>query len=506
LFVSKDLITAQLYQDKMKEKNIDAKTPIKKGIDNRPNITALPGGRKSAKVEKATGFGLAKNYGTVSMDYIRKIIPILRGLMMKNEDVGQAIHNIVTLGNTGHKIFFDQKVKPEMVDAMRNHLINKRKEWASGQAGMDGLVNRWLAQILLSGALSNEWVPNSDLTGIESVILVNPEEIEFLLDGRGTKYKSYQIAPMGSKRGKSIEGSSNNLILLNPNTYRYFALNGDGEIPYGFPPYLSVIPKLTTQSKMNKNIDFVIDQMGLMGFIEALISKPDMIDGETDPQYEIRLDSLLTKAKERLLGGFKEGVVVGIKDDHEFKFNSASKSYSDAVELYKNNELMVASALKQDASMWGRDYSTSETQITVVFIKMLSELKNIHSLIKANLEFGYSLELRLAGYSFDNLQVKFNRSTIQDDLKYQQAMEIKIRNVKDKLILGIINQDMAADELDYDTPSFDEPMVSWEVLAGGSDPSVGLETDGTKKKADTKKKKTASDKRVRDKNKTIPKN
>lgn len=484
-----------------------ALTPItKKGIDNRPKAkkTALPGTRQS-ETEQPSVFG-GTQYTTVTPAFMRQVIPVVRQLMMHNGDVGQAIHNIVTLGNTGHKIFFDRKVAPDQVDAMRNHLINKRKEWASGQAGMDGLVNRFIAQILIGGALSAEWVPNTALEGIESVLLINPEDIEFKLNVRKTKYEAYQRIKQtfNSKRKTTTDIS---LIPLNDATYKYYALNGDGELPYGFPPYMSVLDRVDTQRRMDKNINFVVDQMGLMGFIEALITKPDQLEA-TDIEFEKTLDTLLIKAKERLLTGFKEGVVVGFKDDHEFNFNSASKSYEDAVKLYDNNELMLASSLKQDASMWGRSYATSETQITVVFIKMLSELRNIQNLLKNMLEFGYSLELSLAGFQFDSLQVKFNKSTIQDELKYQQAEEIKIRNVKDKMILGLINQDQAADELDYETPAYPEPMVDWDVLAGQKNPDTvgGLATDGSKKKADTKKKKTASDTKKRRESKAVPKN
>jgi hypothetical protein len=480
------------------------KTPRKGSLPNVPNT------RQSEPNSSLNNFGLGSQYGAISLNELRTAIPIIRNLMVFNSDVGQAIHNIVTLGNTGHKVFFDKRRTPEEIDAMRRHLKNRSKEWASGQAGPDGLVNRFISQILIGGALSAEWVPNADLTGIESVIMVGPEEVEFKLDARTTKYIPFQIAKQLFNRSKKSD--SLGLIPLNPNTYKYFALNGDGELPYGFPPYISVLPRVSTQGRMDKNINFVIDQMGLMGFIEALIQKPDPNNGEDSGEgitkYEQRLDALLEKAKSRMLSGFKDGVVVGFKDDHEFKFNSASKAYSEAVSLYENNELMLASSLKQDASMWGRAYSTSETQITVVFIKMLSELRNIHNLIAQMLQFGYALELRLAGFQFDSLEVKFNKSTIQDDLKSQQAEEIKIRNVKDKMVLGMISQDTAADELGYEVPDSPEPRVPWEILAGGSlpKPTDGpLEADKAKKKADTKKKKTASATKQRRQGKILPK-
>ena len=480
------------------------KTPPTKGIDDRPNKkSVLPTGRQSVPDQPLTTL---QQFITVTPDFLRETVPIIRALMMRNPDVGQAIHNIVTLGNTGHKIFFDKKQSPSDVDAMRNHLENKRKDWASGTAGIDGLINKLISQVLVGGALSAEWVINESMTGVECAILVKPEEIEFKLSPNGSKYIPFQRIK-NSAALKKDTSSTFGLNPLNVNTYKYFGLNGDTELPYGFPPYMSVLPRIESQNKMDKNINFIIDQMGLMGFIEALIQKPDQTEGEGDAQYETRLTQLLITAKNRMLEGFKEGVVVGFKDDHEFDFKSASKSYADAVTLYQNNELMTASALKQDASMWGRSYASSETQITVVFIKMLSELKNIQKLVASFIEFGYSLELMLVGFTFDSLNVKFNHSTIQDNLKYQQAEEIKIRNVKDKMIMGIISQDTAADELGYEVPSSPKPMVSWDVLAGGTDPvaSTGLATDKTKKKKDLNKKKTASDTKKRQESKILPK-
>lgn len=483
-----------------------------KGIDNRPKKSVLPNGRQSVPndphVSSLIGNGNGK-LRQVTPAFLREIIPVIRQLMMWNPDIGQAIHNIVTLGNTGHKVSFDKNVPPDQVDSMRNHLVNQRTVWASGQAGMDGVVNRLITQALVGGALSAEWVPNSTLTGIEAIILVNPEDIEFILDERGTKYMPYQRVRNWDIAIPKPKGPNNipiGLIPLNTNTYQYYALNGDGEVPYGFPPYMGAIKRVSTQSKMDTNIDFVIDQLGLTGFIEALIGKPDQEEEETESQYLGRLEALLHTAKKRLSGGFKDGIVVGFKDEHEIDFKGATKAYDYAMALYENNEVMMGSALKQDMSLLGRGYSTSETQIGVVFVKMLSELKNIQNFVKCFLEFGYQLELRLAGYDFNFLTVSFNKSTIQDDLKSQQAEEIKVRNVQSKMILGLIDQNTAADELGYESPAFAQPQVPWEVLAGIAPPStgsdVGTPANGAAKKKAVKDGKNKSAKTGREKKKT----
>ena len=456
-------------------------------------ITDIPQGRVSEPDEPAFGNvlqNLGEKYRVINHDFLVEIIDVIRRLVKYNPDISQALNNVVTLGNTGHKIFFDRKVSPEQVERMRNHLINRSKSWAPGVAGMDGLVNKMIAQIMIAGALSNEWVPEDDLSGLKACILIKPETIRFVLDKSKSRYMPYQ-------KVNSLLGDSTDLIKLNEATYKYFALNGDTEIPYGYPPYMSVLERIKTQNRMHANIDYVSDIIGLVGFLELLLDKPQPMEGESDEAYVRRLDNLLLTAKARLKEGFRDGTAVGYKEDHEFKFNSAgTKDLSALLELYKSNEQHIFSGLKSDPTLAGRDYNTSETQITVIFMKMLSELKNLHNILKHNLEFGYSLELRLAGFQFEYLTVKFNRSTIQDDLKYQQAEEIKIRNVIWKYVLGVIDLEQAADELDYEIPAESLPRVPFEVLVGGAQPKQEEVQKDTKNK---------SAKKQRKKDKPIPK-
>src|SRR5690606_29325190 len=65
----------------------------------------------------------------------------------------------------------------------------------------------------------------------------------------------------------------------------------------------------------------------------------------------------------------------------------------------------------------------------------------------------------LGGFKFKNLRVQFNRSTITDDLKYQQAEEIKIRNLVVKYHYGQIGMEQFADELGYIKPDQSKPRI-----------------------------------------------
>ena len=456
----------------------------------KPNNTPLPSSRISKPDISYNSYqSLGDRYKFVNPDFMFEVIPIIRKLAIVNQDLSQAISNITELGNTGHWVKFDPEVDNAYANEMRKHLETKKLDWAEGVSGMDGLVNKMFNQIMIAGALSNEWVPNLKLSTIEKVVLVKPEQIRWALDSLDGRWKPYQKLDL-SFNSKTIRSTSTgDLIPLNTETYKYYALNGDTEIPYGIPPYIASLDPIAVQRVMMDNIKFIIEQAGIMGFLELLMDKPDQKANENDEDYAKRLDSLLTEAKERIKETFRNGVVAGFEEDHKFNFHSISKDTKGVDSLFQLNELMVMSGLKQDGALLGRNYGTTETQITIVFTKLLSQLKNIQAIVKRNLEFGYGLELRLAGFNFKTLSVEFKQSTVLDDLKNQQAQEIKIRNANALYLDGIISQEQYAQMVGFEAPDKKKPRF----IRG----TVQTEAEAKQKRESGKNR---SDRKVRSKN------
>lgn len=431
----------------------------------------------------------------INPGYIAEYIPIIRKLSWINPDVGVAVNDMVQLTNTGHRVKFDPGVPPEMQEKMRRHLETKQKEWGDGVAGMNGMVNKMISQIWIAGALANEWIVANDKNGINHLALVNPETIVFQWNKKKLRFFPYQRqgantgSIVGGVKTGSIRGEK--YVKLNVNTFKYFGLNGDTDIPYGIPPYLAALNSLTTQGEMDKNIRFIMKQIGLLGFTQLLMGKPGQATGESDEAYKTRLTTMLTEAKDNVLEGVKEGIVVGYNEDHEFDFNSTTKNLNGVSDLYDQNERQVANGLKMAAQFLGVGGSGAETGINIIFTKMLSQLQNVQKLIAANLQHGYSLELRLAGFRFQSLHVEFNPSTITDELKFQQAMEYKVRNVFNKYQAGVIGMQQMADELGYDKPDAKEPR--------------GPLDESGKGKEERQDQNDKSDKKTRDKKKTQPK-
>lgn len=426
-----------------------------------------------------------------------EVIEEIRCLALNNASVSQALNNIINLANTGHTIKFDSKVKTEDVTKMTNHINNHITTWHYGIADANALASKFFMQAFITGAVCSEVILDADLKGVKRVTLPRPETIRFVYNRRESTYEPYQLRKnvIGGDEKLDVNG----LIKLNPASFKYYTLNTDLEVPYGYPPYLPAIPMLKDQKMMLANISFIIQQMGIVGFLELLLDKPDQNDGESDEQYAKRLISYISDAKTNLSSSMRDGVVVGYKEDHEFNFHSAAKNASGVSDLFMQNEIMVHSGLKQDPMLSGKKAGGGEGYITVIFTKLISELRNVQSIVSKVLKYFYELELRLAGFNFDTLSVEFKPSTIQDDLKLQQAIEIKIRNAHQLWVDGIISKDQYArlvGEEKAHNQKTPEQIAEAMKPAGTGDPNLDAQ-----KKQVREKSKDASDRKVREKNK-----
>lgn len=423
-------------------------------IESRP-VVITPGASSVRDYSQTNSFeGLQKSLKVLPADYEFAVVEIIRKLTKINPDIQQAFNDTVKLANTGHKIVFDQSVSPDQIDEMRAFIMESSKSWHIGAGGINGIINKMFRQALVGGAIANEWVPNLKLDNLQEVRFLHPERIRFVVDKNYNQYQPYQKI-VSLPFGQVLE---NDLRKLNINQFKYIALNGDTDVPYGTPPYLSALDAIHTQRHMIDNIKFIVEMMGVLGYIDARIAKPQQDPGESTEAYRNRMIQFLTQFKERVTKGLRDGVNVGFEGEHSYEFKATAKTAQGVTELFEQNELLVSSALSYDAAFMGRP-GGSESLVTILFTKMIAQLTNIQDIVKDNLEYGYKLALTLGGYKFKNLKVSFNRSTIQDDLKFQQADEIKIRNCVVKYQYGLISLEQMADELGYLKPDQKEPRI-----------------------------------------------
>lgn len=422
----------------------------------------LPKGRTSLPDFKGTLDSLQESLEFVDTGYFKEMIPVIRKLLAINSSLSLAVVDNVQLCNPGYKIGFRNKVSSQKAAKARKHIEKVTKNWGIGTAGLNGIINKMMFQIFISGALSTEWIIKPDLSGIHYVAFLNAENIEIGYDHNANEYRYFQRINekfWNKKKTKKTEKEVIGRIPLNPYTYKYYELINDQEHPVMIPPFLSVLSDLASQRKMLDNINFVTDQFGLMGFLELLMGKPSQREGESVGNYRKRLEDGLKQAKESIIEGLKDGVVAGYKNDHEFNFHSISKDLNGLPDIFEINHRMVSNGMFTSPSFQGGNVGGSETHINIIFTKMLSQLHNIQSIIKESLEYGLWLEVNLAGMPDVEPVIEFNKSTITDALKDAQAREIKIRNNRILYTDGIIDLDYYANDMGFLEPSQDKPRI-----------------------------------------------
>lgn len=471
------------------DKPVDGKgamIPGRVSVANDSEMTVIAGLKDMAKL--------------VTPSFRTELIPLIRQLYKVNPDMSIALQDMFKLSNTGHKITFPNNSDEESLK-MAEHIAKAQKRWSNYTAGIDGLVNKFIVQCLVGGAMSIEAVPNANLNGVATILFINPEDVMFerLADG---VYHPYQInKSMGLMQSNSPLNKQ--FIKLNTETYKYVAMFNDTDEPYGVPPFLAVLDSLKTQADMKANLKQIMELMGLLGFLEATMDKPDKLASESDATYKKRLTAQLAQMKRNLRDGLKDGVVVGYTDDHTFKLNSTTKNLGGIDKVWSLNQQSVANGLGIASSLIGVQSSNSEGGAGIILSKLIAQLKNIQMLAISVLDFIYTLELRLAGFNNKGMVIEFASSTVSDEVKVQQALEYKLRNLKALYDQGIISQDDYAQAAGYIKAVMKKPRPVPVTKVPGAPGAATSPTDAAKKKRTTGK--VDSARKGRDKVKVVPK-
>lgn len=464
--------------------------------DNKPKksnrVTGIDPGRVSVPDDDLGGsvYTLKDFSRVVDPSFRPEVIQLLRDIYKVNPDVSKALQDYFQLTNTCHLVKFPNNTDKE-AEAMIDHLNKVTKTWSNYTAGIDGLVNRMIVQAYIGGAISIECVPNQQLSGLATILFIKPDSIMFRRETNGV-YQPYQRA-----FGHGIFKGKDGYIKLNTQTYKYVGIYNDTDEPYGIPPFMAALDSLKSQADMKVNFKHIMENAGMLGFMEALITKPDQKADENIGRYEARLDRELKRLKQRLRDGMKDGLVVGFKDDHEFKLNSTTENMGNIDKPWSMNQQSIANGLGINSSLIGVTTSTTEGGAGINLSKLLSQLKVMQSLVGHVLDFIYSLELRLAGFDNKGIKIEWYPATVSDDVKIQQAKQYKQQNLHALYQDGIISMLQYAQEMGYDQPDQDTPRLPLEQQSGNS-PSA---TDEDKRQED----KAKSDRRQRDKNNPTPK-
>ena len=399
--------------------------------------TALPeGGRSSRESQHTLVAGIASYLAY--WDGVEPLLPpgyldqIVR-MAVVNPDMSQAVSNWVAIGNPGHDLIVVGA--EEAVSAAYRRLNAKARTLARHAAGIDGLVNKYLEQVALSGAISSEDVVSLGARpGVEQVVIVPVSQIRFKREG--DEYVPYQL----------VDGEE---LALNPITYRYLAHMTIENSPYAKPPMVAAIEPILDQHRMKKNLQFILKKFGLFGLISAAVAPPRREVGETTDEYQQRVQDYLREVLKAFQQNFHEGLAV-YTDDIKVERTNLTTDARGVQEIFRLNEEQLFSGLGSDPAMHGRTYSTTETYARVVYNLLLRHAESFQRPVKRRIERTYQLDLALAGISVEEVSLHFHRARSRDPLTEARARQVAWQVMREKVEAGLLDPDSAARELGYD--------------------------------------------------------
>jgi hypothetical protein len=376
-------------------------------------------------------------------------------LAVVNPDLSQAVSNWIALGNPGHDLIIIGD--DDMIQAAERRLNVKARTLARHTAGIDGLINKYLEQVALTGAISSEDVVRLGTDpGVEQVVVVPAAQIIF--KRQGGEYVPYQLA-------------DGNEVRLNPVTYRYLAYLTIENSPYAKPPMVAALEPVLDQHRMKQNMQYILKKFGLFGLISAAVTPPRQEVGETPNEYRQRVQTYLKDVLKAFKENFNEGLAV-YTDDIKVERTNLTTDARGVQEIFRMNEEQVFSGMGTDPAMHGRTYSTTETYARVVYDLLVRHAESFQRPVKRRIERTYRLDLALAGIPIEDIVVHFHRARSRDPLTEARARQLDWRVIREQVVAGLMDPDTAARELGVDTWHDPSSITSDETDLRREYPSV----------------------------------
>lgn len=448
-------------------KQAQLKTPVveQKKVNNQ-NTSLPPLGGRTSVTEAANLYTSLKNLMKPPVLIPSEYIEAMEFLSIWNPDFSHAVANLVELGVTPHEIKINGASESLSKKAIQ-HIKDNRDKWYSNGDGFNGLLMDLFRQVVCTGAVSAERIPKSKplLSGIDSIVLVSPATIEFLYDSLTYKFRPYQ------KPKNSIGADLNTmgLVELSDIQYVYIGMQRVNDNPEAIPPLLSALKNSNINDDIISQLSFIAKKYGILGLLSMLVAPPALMDGEsyTDETYMNRAIENLSRYRAEIEKGFKNGILLGYKDNHEFKVESSVHGGQGVKEVFNVNDTQFISGLKTDPTLLGRDAKTSEAFAKVSFKILRSRIKSFQDVVANFIANTYLFELQMAGFPISSLSVEFESVDMEDKLAKENAEGKKIENVLKKLDSGIISPDAAAQELGYEkafNPNIKKPSENQTPL------------------------------------------
>ncbi len=429
-----------LFWRKPKVEKDDFKNATESNNEHKIGYAPIAGGSRSSTVSiNSSLFGNQKQeiYPEFSLEWIN----ILRRLSVYDSNVSRAVTNTTSLANTSYQIEL-----PDNLSKRDRKKVMESIRTFETDANIDSFIRNAIRTVTYSGGLAVDAVLllNPYPNAVKKAVIVDITNIRFDYDPSKDEFIAKQI------NTGFLQGKSENI--LRKETFFYEVIHSFEENPYPIPALLAAIEDIKTQKKMMDNFIIIIEKIGMMGFLEVLVKQPTKKSGETDEAFFSRCTDYLQRLKPQVQEGYAKGMVMGFTDSHDFRYQASNLNFGGAEKAFEIVSKFLNNGLQTDGVFMNQNNNTSETFARVLLQVLIGNIESIQKAVGSVLSKIIILHLKLQGFQkIDFLKVIFEKPLIGDSLKEAQTEATKIANARSKEDAGYISNDIAAQELGYES-------------------------------------------------------
>ena len=266
-----------------------------------------------------------------------------------------------------------------------------------------------------------------------------------------------------------LDGTS--YIPLNKERFIYQPAITYQDNPIGVPPFLTALASAKLERSMLGGVANYSERFNAVSFVTVLVRPITAKNGESRDAYAARVNDLLTKVTEKIDNGFRNGYFIGFTGVHDIKIDSTQADATGFNILYKWAVVNKASGLGIPPLLLGVETQVSESLARILVQTMLAELKEYQDALGDALLkfFNFYLKINQPAYALRmrekniKLELKFKNSSIEDNLRAEQAKALEVNRLVTLVNQGIISNDDMAIELGYEKAHLKNPPVAEAV-------------------------------------------
>ncbi len=213
--------------------------------------------------------------------------------------------------------------------------------------GMDALVNSFFLSVFTYGAFAGEVVLKDDRSGIDKFFIIDPATIRFKRYKTSRRLVPYQLT------------ADDEPIRLREASFFYYALDADGDNPYGRSPLLALPFVVKIQQQLLSDMARGTHNAG-WPTLHVRYAPPKREEGESQRAYQNRIRSNYQAIRQNMLEREADSNFITL-DNVDIKYLSASGRMLRWSESLQAITEQVISGLHLAPFMIGRNWGTTQS-------------------------------------------------------------------------------------------------------------------------------------------------